>query len=289
MKKKLISIILALMIIFTIVLAVPGQSQASSSVTVSSPVNGTVYPLGSDITISVSSGIFFYRYIGGIMLNGAPNYIYVDIWKGNVKQYSGSLAYYSAGSVVTDTFKPKTAGTYTLKAGKSKDNNGNVSSDYAETVTFKVKKLNSTVTDATIGSNSQEEAYNIFDGNKKTKWNVQTGKGSYVIWKQKKSMKVSGYSITTANDNSLYRGRNPKSWVLYGSNKLLPKNSKKWVKIHAVKNDKKLKDVNYKTYTFNLSAKNKKKVKKYRYYKLYIKNTKGAREMQMSEFKLKGK
>ena len=39
------------------------------------------------------------------------------------------------------------------------------------------------------------------------------------------------YSLTTANDNEAYKGRNPKSWILYGSSDGI-----NWEKIDTVNN-----------------------------------------------------
>ena len=107
----------------------------------------------------------------------------------------------------------------------------------------------------------------------------------YIIWKAPKMLRVSGYTITTANDTKTYTGRNPKTWVLYGSNKKLSRDAKGWKKVHAVTNDKKLKPLNFKKYSYKL----KKAAKPYRYYKLEIKANKGADCTQLSEFTLKGK
>lgn len=90
--------------------------------------------------------------------------------------------------------------------------------------------------------------------------------------------------MTTANDTSIYKGRNSKNWVLYASNKKLKHNSKKWKKIHSVTNDKKLKAKDFKSYSFNLD----KETKPYRYFKHIILDNKGDKCTQLSEFKLKG-
>ena len=141
-----------------------------------------------------------------------------------------------------------------------------------------------TVLDATDGIGSYEDAPNLLDGKTDTKFNV-LDTSMYIIWKAPKMLRVSSYTITTANDTSVYKGRNPKTWVLYGSNKKLSRNAKGWKKIHAVTNDKKLKPVDFKKYTYKL----KKMAKPYRYYKLEIKANKGADCTQLSEFTLKGK
>ena len=146
------------------------------------------------------------------------------------------------------------------------------------------KTKNGTILEATDGIGNYEDAPNMLDGNTKTKFNV-LATSAFVIWKAPKKIRVTSYSITTANDTATYTGRNPKTWVLYGSNKKLSRNDPGWKKIHAVSNDKKLKPVNYKKFTFKL----KKAAKAYRYYKLEITANKGADCTQLAEFTLKGK
>ncbi len=137
--------------------------------------------------------------------------------------------------------------------------------------------------DYTEGVVDTENGPNLLDGNTETKYNVFSN-SCYICWKAPKLISVTGYDITTANDTSLYKGRNPKSWVLYASNKKLPRDSDKWKKIHSVTNDKKLKAKDFTSYSFKL----KKKAKAYRYYKLEILDNKGEDCTQLSEFKLKG-
>ena len=141
-----------------------------------------------------------------------------------------------------------------------------------------------TVLDALDGVGDYEDAPNLLDGKKDTKYNVEST-SLYIIWKAPKMLSVSSYVITTGNDNATYTGRNPKTWVLYGSNKKLSRNAKGWKVIHSVKNDKKLQDKNYTKYTFKLA----KAAKPYLYYKLEVKENKGADCTQMAEFTLKGK
>lgn len=71
---------------------------------------------------------------------------------------------------------------------------------------------------------------------KKVKWKIVAGKKNISIKKKgklKNKLIVKGkkvgkakikaicgkkkYTLTTANDNEQYKGRNPKSWILYGS------------------------------------------------------------------------
>ena len=145
-----------------------------------------------------------------------------------------------------------------------------------------VKVKNGKVLDATDGIGNYEDGPNLLDGKTSTKFNVKDTK-AYIIWEAPKKKRVKGYTITTANDTGIYTGRNPKSWVLYGSNKKLSRNAKGWKKIHSVKNDKKLKADNFKSANYKL----KKKSKAYKYFKLEITSNKGADCTQLAEFKLK--
>ena len=173
--------------------------------------------------------------------------------------------------------------TSTSASSSSKSNSSSSSSSSSNTAIGK-KVRNGFVIDATDGIGDYEDGHNLLDGNKKTKFNVKATK-AFIIWEAPKKIRVSGYVITTANDTATYTGRNPKSWVLYGSNKKLARNAKGWKKIHSVKNDKKLKPTNYKSYKYKL----KKKAKAYRYYKLEITANQGADCTQLSEFKIKSK
>ena len=142
---------------------------------------------------------------------------------------------------------------------------------------------NGTVLAATKSHYDFEGVKCLFDGDKYTKYCTITT-SAYIVWKAPKPIAVSGYKIMTGNDNSYYNGRNPKSWVLYGSTKKLGRKDSGWVKIHKVTNDKTLKDVDYKSYSFTVSPASK----AYQYFKLEILDNCGDGCIQMSEFTLKG-
>ena len=90
--------------------------------------------------------------------------------------------------------------------------------------------------------------------------------------------------LKTGNDTSKYKGRNPKSWILYGANEELPKDSKEWEIIDTVTNDKKMKAKNFKEYTFKLES----PTKAYKYFKFEILDNKGDECTQLSELTLDG-
>ena len=68
----------------------------------------------------------------------------------------------------------------------------------------------------TAKGNGNEAPFNLFDGSKESKLFEFSNKFS-IAWKMKQDTTLYSYSLTTANDNETYKGRNPKSWILYGS------------------------------------------------------------------------
>ncbi len=126
----------------------------------------------------------------------------------------------------------------------------------------------------TINGITNEGVANLFDENTKTKmFNVGTGT---IAWKMKRDVSVYSYTLTTANDNEQYHGRNPRSWNLYGST-----NGSNWEKLDAV-TDSGIQDKNYESYTYNV-----KKVGKYKYFKMDIATLDGQ-AFQLSEIALNG-
>lgn len=114
----------------------------------------------------------------------------------------------------------------------------------------------------------------VFDGKTTTKF--CTGNVPAVIaWKMKQPVKVCSYVIYTANDNSIYRGRNPQKWVLCGSN-----DAENWEVIDAVYAAN-LPDVDYTGIAFKVDN-----PAEYQYYVLKIFSTAGARVLQLSEIEL---
>ncbi len=169
------------------------------------------------------------------------------------------------------------------------------------------------------GGFSGEGHANLFDGNISTKWCVTMRGTLFVIFKTDSPVFVSGFDITTANDNAKETGRNPKNWTLYACNDYLAGGSQPeegttasndeettasygedpsfidggntgavddssatWVPIYSVTNDTVLQDVNYTKYSYIFE----KETTAYQYFKLEITANQGADVMQMSEFTL---
>ena len=130
-----------------------------------------------------------------------------------------------------------------------------------------------------------EKYPNLFDGLKdrsnSTKWcgKFVSNGGTYVIFEASKAGIPVGYTITTGNDNRTYKGRNPRSWKLYGNNE--GKNGA-WTLIQEVSNDTKLQDVNCASYDFTCEGSTP-----YKYFKWEITGIKNKDYIQVGEFDLK--
>lgn len=140
-----------------------------------------------------------------------------------------------------------------------------------------------TAIDGKPGNNAKTENYtNLFDGKKAsgkfTKYCVDSG-DVYVVAKASEPVVVTGYTLTTGNDNRSYTGRNPKSWVFYGSDDYDEEsNTGTWKKIHSVTNDTTMQDTNFTSFDFNF---NNEAV--YKYYKFEFTEDKGAGLIQLCE------
>ena len=130
-----------------------------------------------------------------------------------------------------------------------------------------------------------EKYTNLFDGLKdpsnSTKWcgKFVSNGGTYVIFEASKAGIPVGYTITTGNDNSTYKGRNPRSWKLYGNNE--GKNGA-WTLIQEVSNDTQLQDVNCASYDFTCEGSTP-----YKYFKWEITGIRNKDYIQVGEFELK--
>lgn len=127
----------------------------------------------------------------------------------------------------------------------------------------------------TAKGNGNEIPANIFDSDITTKLFEFSGNFS-IAWKMKQETILYSYSLTTANDNATYKGRNPKLWILYGS-----KDGYNWEKIDVV-NESGMEDENYKTYNYAVD-----KTGSYKYYKMDVKASYGN-SIQLSEIALRG-
>ena len=128
----------------------------------------------------------------------------------------------------------------------------------------------------TAAASNNEPASRLLDGQTSTKFCTKTIP-AVAAWQMKEAVSISHYVIYTANDNSKNPGRNPKKWVLCGSN-----DAENWTVIDAVSNAG-LPDTDYTGVAFAVD-----RPAAYRYYVLKIFSNAGAEAMQISEIGLYG-
>ena len=133
---------------------------------------------------------------------------------------------------------------------------------------------------ATSGSSSvsSDESYvSLFDGQPSTKWcSYTSNKPWFVEFNAPSPVYTTGYKMTTGNDCTKYKNRNPKSWKLFGKGDL----TDEWVLIAQVSNSN-MADINFMPYLFTVS-----KPDYYMYFRLEVGDNYGAGVMQISELSL---
>ena len=100
---------------------IPRKPARDSSLYLVKPDNGETFNVGDTIDISAYSDIYVYRYMSGILLEGAPNYIYVRVLKDGSEVASDTLFYYEVSERVGTSFKADSAGKYTIQISKSSE------------------------------------------------------------------------------------------------------------------------------------------------------------------------
>lgn len=133
------------------------------------------------------------------------------------------------------------------------------------------------VLNATKGAGSGEESENLFDGNPDTKWCVVNFDGAEVIFEANEEVKINGYSFVTGNDCATFKGRNPRAWVISGSD-----NNEDWDVITTEVKNFDLPDENGVRRDFELTDVED----EYKYFKLEIIDVQSGNCMQISEFML---
>lgn len=125
-----------------------------------------------------------------------------------------------------------------------------------------------------------EGAAKACDGNVNTK----CGSGSTPVFltiEASEPVSCVGYTITTANDNASYNGRNPEDWVVEGCNDL---ELEEWDIIDEVVNDQVLQDVNFTEFTFPCEPS-----ARYKYFRFTVNRVEQAGAyLQFSEFHILG-
>lgn len=151
---------------------------------------------------------------------------------------------------------------------------------YAEEITNE-NDLGKKVSCKYVTSSAEYSDYNVpenlFDDNVNTKWCIFFEPGAYVVFKTNSPVKISGYSLTTAEDTKDISGRNPRDWNLYGSYD----RGQTWELIDQVRNDEVMQPENFASSYFLANAE-----KSYDYFKYEVEANKNDICMQLSELSL---
>lgn len=130
------------------------------------------------------------------------------------------------------------------------------------------------------GSEYADATSNLVDGNTTTKWcsnpSHKTDGKYFCEFQTSSAVRVDGYTLTTGNDNSTWKGRNPKDWVLKA------KVDGNWVDIATVNEDNTMEDKNYTPYDFKVDVPGT-----YQHFRIEISSTRsGDGTMQLGELQL---
>lgn len=138
----------------------------------------------------------------------------------------------------------------------------------------------------TAGTSDSEGPAKLFDSSTSTKWclNFNSSTGAYVAFALEEAKAISGYTFTTANDTASNTGRNPKSWVIYGSNDTACESESYtgWTEICRVTDDTTMGGVNFTDYSFAVDG----NTTAYQYYKIVFTANGGDGCLQLSEISL---
>ena len=133
-----------------------------------------------------------------------------------------------------------------------------------------------TVIDGSAGNNN-EGPEKVCDGQTSTKF-CADGLPCYVVVEASLPVKLTGYSLFTANDTQGYPDRNPRSWTIEGS-----MDGETWTTFVNETNNETMGATNYKEYSFDCSAPDY-----YKYIRLTVSKLRGGTLFQFSEFHPKG-
>lgn len=135
-----------------------------------------------------------------------------------------------------------------------------------------------TVFDSGTTTVEKEGAAMAADGKLYTKWCIddKSQLPYTIVLDAKQPTKISEYGLVTGDDTSIYTGRNPQTWKVWGSN-----DKKTWESVDEMKLDRRMREENEQEYRYKV-----KDVKSYRYYMFkFLMMTEGTR-LQLSEINL---
>jgi len=136
-----------------------------------------------------------------------------------------------------------------------------------------------TATAGTAGVNSGQSYGKLVDNNIYSKWCVGSFDGAYIEFYSDFAFIPKGYILTTGNDNDIYHGRNPESWVIKA--KLNADDA--WTTIVTVTDDDELQDYGAYDFEFDINNNNV-----YRYFRFEVSEVENGNVLQLGELRFKG-
>ena len=135
-----------------------------------------------------------------------------------------------------------------------------------------------TVFDSGTTTVEKEGAAMAADGKLYTKWCIDDKQQMpyVIVLDAQKPTNITEYGLGTGDDTSIYTGRNPQTWKVWGSN-----DKKTWESVDEMKLDRRMREENEQEYRYKVKGE-----KEYRYYMFkFLMMTEGTR-LQLSEINL---
>lgn len=222
-SKKAVSVILAALMLISVFVAAPITVNAgaptyldpseeepdnsepdtnkaidSSAFSILNPVESGTYYVNKSIELQVGISRYYYSYSANGTPQNSANVIKLEITKGNdVSNYTFNYYNDDVGYYLTDTFVPKSAGVYTLKAYYQ--------GDYEGSINFEVKEL-PTKTANTLAVSSSVKTVKATALQKKSQTikpvAIKNAKGSVKVSKDKSNTTSSIYSKVSVNSST---------------------------------------------------------------------------------------
>jgi uncharacterized protein YceK len=133
-----------------------------------------------------------------------------------------------------------------------------------------------TATSGTAGTYDGEDYDKLLDGDKDTKWCVNSlGNPTYIEFETSEAIVPTGYILTTGDDTGSYPDRNPKSWVILAK----ANSDDSWTEIAFVTNDDLMPQTDKTDCTYHISNNDS-----YQYFRFEISAIQSGETFQLAEF-----
>ncbi|MBR6472165.1 MAG: hypothetical protein IKS99_00345 [Firmicutes bacterium] len=192
--RKICVLAIAFALIFT-AFALPQKAEASTGIDVEivSPTNNSAYILGKSVSIQVKPDLY---------INGINNYVQVRVLRSNKVVFSKNIRYTDL-STVSCSYTPDKAGTYTLKAGFSPNDQSDMYDETPSKVTFtvtditkEIKDMKPTISVFRFATDYAEITWKEVDGLKLKIYRATKKDGNYKLIKTAKGNYYADENIT---------------------------------------------------------------------------------------------